>query len=689
MMDLPTCVYEIAVELGAKPASLQGDKNLLRTFASLADGDFEGAAVSVYSELEAEMESRAPRFSRAGTTPEDITPAFPTDVPACFDRETQRRLKTQRLVGPLPTRIINTTTGLVEDGHGSGRYAALSYCWEQVDLTTMLGPILKLVREAGIDWLWVDARCIMQNNLEDKETEVPKMGRYYGGAALTVAVVPEMQELNKLTDIQVGEYVDEESVKAWPDWRDQLKSAKWTSRMWTFQEAALSGNLAVIGLGTSCNMDTIMWASNVRDMRRDGQKVLFSRRQGTDSVCTGSGLSNWKYYYHSGYGWPRGSQTKMELGDLWDMTAGRECKERLDRIYALLGCLTGTSSLTVDYQQDEGQLVYQLAKAGVLRSEVMVGMGAATKDGMCWAPERIDGLHPLALAHAAIGGRIIMLGRRMLHIICHDSITPSIAHIMSTKLVSPDKVSGDEFKQLLDHYEPLINSISASKGAKPGQKTLHELDLFRFVEAPAQFSQDDPKRDMEHDDVKVLVDWKLRHGKFRPTLMKLVSSNDSSTVEEIVKEGIEAYRDASDLAAALNILTKLKGIGPATASLLLAVHFPDQVLFFSDEAYYWLCNKGQKASLKYNMKEYESLNVEARKLTKRLGVSAMDVEKVAYVLFKQEGITLQTTTQDSTPKTAKMKAETPNNLTTKRKKSSEEVIEADAPFRRSKRGKAT
>ncbi|OHE97433.1 hypothetical protein CORC01_07215 [Colletotrichum orchidophilum] len=258
----------------------------------------------------------------------------------------------------------------------------------------------------------------------------------------------------------------------------------------------------------------------------------------------------------------------------------------------------------------------------------------------------------------------------------------------TSKIVSPDKLSSDEFERLLARYEPLIKSISATKGAKPAQKILQELDHFRFVEAPALFSQDGPKREMNHDDVKILVEWKLRHGKFRPTLMKFVSSNDSSTVAETIQESIESYRSTSNLSAALGILAKLKGIGPATASLLLAVHFSERVMFFSDEGYYWLCNKGQKASLKYNMKEYESLNIEVGKLMRRLDVSALDVEKVAYVLLKQEG---------SEPKPApdgplsdiaeKGVAKTESAAPTKRKKSSEEIVEAEIPVRRSQRKK--
>lgn len=152
---------------------------------------------------------------------------------------------------------------------------------------------------------------------------------------------------------------------------------------------------------------------------------------------------------------------------------------------------------------------------------------------------------------------------------------------------------------------------------------------------------------MTLDDVVLLVEWKLRHGKFRPTLMGLATSNSAALARKTIAAAIQAYRraaepsDAGSVAAALKELTKLRGIGPATASLLLSVHDPDRVIFFSDEAFYWLCGGGggggRFGSIKYNNKEYDALRKRAGELVKRLGVSATDVEKVAYVLFKRDG----------------------------------------------------
>ncbi|KAM0288046.1 hypothetical protein ACHAQH_000114 [Verticillium albo-atrum] len=262
----------------------------------------------------------------------------------------------------------------------------------------------------------------------------------------------------------------------------------------------------------------------------------------------------------------------------------------------------------------------------------------------------------------------------------------------------PNEIDKAHFDELLVSYEPLVESISATK-SKPGQKTLKELDEFRYVEAPRLFSQiDAPERPMNHDDVKVLVDWKLRHGKFRPTLMKLVTSNDPSMVSKTIKDGISTYQKTSDVAKALAILAKLKGIGPATASLLLAVHQPNDVPFFSDETYYWLCNNGKKESLKYSMKEYDALISEARTVMKRLGVTAIDVEKVSYVVMRRgdTGVKPPTTgARDSEvlrkeegerePRNEKSKPST--STVTKRKPAPQDEATDQTPLRRSKRGK--
>jgi len=79
----------------------------------------------------------------------------------------------------------------------------------------------------------------------------------------------------------------------------------------------------------------------------------------------------------------------------------------------------------------------------------------------------------------------------------------------------------------------------------------------------------------------------------------------------------------------------LMGIGPATASLLLAVHDPSNVVFFSDELYRWLLHDGKKVSPKYTAKEFEELFSKAKSFMSRIKCTPVELEKAAFVIIKE------------------------------------------------------
>ncbi|KAI1743441.1 hypothetical protein F4680DRAFT_375987 [Xylaria scruposa] len=250
-----------------------------------------------------------------------------------------------------------------------------------------------------------------------------------------------------------------------------------------------------------------------------------------------------------------------------------------------------------------------------------------------------------------------------------------------------ETISISRFNELLGRYASLINSISLEKAPKAGQPSLLELDEYRYGIAVEKFQSDKPRRQMEHDDVKKLVDWKLRHGKFRPTLMKLVSSNDGEAVKKIIQDAMAQYWLDSNVAKATEAIAKLKGVGPATASLLLSVHDPKRVIFFSDEAYWWLCCGGQESPIKYNAKEYEQLNIAANKIAERLQVGATDIERVAYVVMKGDAWQSPSAPGPQTKASAK-KGKTTGQATNKtlaKRKSSSVMNTDERPTRRSQR----
>ncbi|KAF4840574.1 hypothetical protein CGCSCA4_v010060 [Colletotrichum siamense] len=133
----------------------------------------------------------------------------------------------------LPTRLLCLTTGEVVMGMGRGRYAIISYCWQQWPETSSL----------------IDIRCIEQGNMKDKAREVPRMGDYYKRAALCVALIPEVARLGTMWSWTQPENAIEQIFDGAATAIRVVESV-WGSRVWTFQEAILSERLLIFnGMG--------------------------------------------------------------------------------------------------------------------------------------------------------------------------------------------------------------------------------------------------------------------------------------------------------------------------------------------------------------------------------------------------------------------------------------------------------
>lgn len=96
---------------------------------------------------------------------------------------------------------------LVQSSEMDGRYAALSYCWgapvtglvaskacvEQLfisikteELSKTASDAVKITRNLGLDFLWVDSLCIVQDDIDDWTRESSKMDKIYRAAYVTV-----------------------------------------------------------------------------------------------------------------------------------------------------------------------------------------------------------------------------------------------------------------------------------------------------------------------------------------------------------------------------------------------------------------------------------------------------------------------------------------------------------------------
>jgi hypothetical protein len=129
--------------------------------------------------------------------------------PACAQADSQPP--------PLPTRVIavgqkgSSRCHLVSGKRNNGYYATLSHCWgdsknrplsttdqtvacrqqgiEVEELPKTFRHAVHVCREIGIEYLWIDSLCIIQDqeSQEDWAKEAPRMGLVYGNSRLTIS----------------------------------------------------------------------------------------------------------------------------------------------------------------------------------------------------------------------------------------------------------------------------------------------------------------------------------------------------------------------------------------------------------------------------------------------------------------------------------------------------------------------
>jgi hypothetical protein len=137
--------------------------------------------------------------------------------------------------------------------------------------------------------------------------------------------------------------------------------------------------------------------------------------------------------------------------------------------------------------------------------------------------------------------------------------------------------SDEHWAKALASYSTAIDLIALSKN-KPELQT---LDLL-WRELPIKVNQRSPPH-LLLSELSQVMEWKLIRGKFRP-LQKMCDSNSPSIVKTLSSSAFQSLK-AGDWAQAIKTLSdkQLRGIGPATASAILAPFDPTLCPFMADE----------------------------------------------------------------------------------------------------------
>ncbi|KAK0480483.1 hypothetical protein EDD18DRAFT_834008 [Armillaria luteobubalina] len=113
-------------------------------------------------------------------------------------------------------------------------------------------------------------------------------------------------------------------------------------------------------------------------------------------------------------------------------------------------------------------------------------------------------------------------------------------------------------------------------------------------------------------ELQTIMDYKLAFGQNRPMLRAMIRKNTDSQVKDCSRRAFalpELQPGTWDrVKESIGILCELKGVGPATASLILSLVYPENIPFFSDEAAVdVLSPAGGRKGIKYTMKTYKEL----------------------------------------------------------------------------------
>ncbi|MBM2810703.1 MAG: hypothetical protein HW416_1462 [Chloroflexi bacterium] len=122
----------------------------------------------------------------------------------------------------------------------------------------------------------------------------------------------------------------------------------------------------------------------------------------------------------------------------------------------------------------------------------------------------------------------------------------------------------------LDAYPDVI--------AAQGVNGLGELDRWYREDLPSLIRGRTPPSILASELVRV-VEWKMRRGEWRARNLALVKGNDADLIRAITEQALQM---APDLRRPVDRIASLVGVGPATASAVLAAYRGDLYPFLDD-----------------------------------------------------------------------------------------------------------
>ena len=298
--------------------------------------------------------------------------------------EVASSLNNGRIECRLSTAALNIT-----------KYVVLSYRWGSLGATheillnghtfyvrQNLWSFLNTIREQPGMMLWIDALCINQQNIDERNRQVRIMGQIFQSAAMVLSWLgPANSKIEQAFDLMghvwSSSNTEDDSENLPVPSTNQTEDDLWQSmvevcsllywgRVWVVQEILLSSNNYLL-----CGRKTLPWQAfanfisliDVR-FRCPSQYSRIIQNSNAKSYATSKPYAMVRPELQ----WRIGSELRHDYGKAWDteehslfrivtMFGERECADPLDHIYALLSLSDEGNAFPIEYGIDRVQLL--------------------------------------------------------------------------------------------------------------------------------------------------------------------------------------------------------------------------------------------------------------------------------------------------------------------------------------------
>lgn len=264
-------------------------------------------------------------------------------------------------------------------------YEALSYCWGdlaisesiQVDsqrfaVTTNLAAALRAIRRSiEPRVLWIDAICIDQSNIEEKNRQVSLMREIYANSCITIVWQGPSDEWSRKR-LSLPEYNFWNHWTMWFDFVDAIRPTvdrPWMSRIWVVQEVAYSRNITVC-----FGYDRCTW--------KHFPEMIFAAflDQGINPrlACQYRAMKLMRKEIADG--------NRLEIADALRMFRIYDATRASDKVFAILGLLHRPGDVIIDYNKDHRDVYRDLALDIISQTQSLDILGDALQKNECVDP---------------------------------------------------------------------------------------------------------------------------------------------------------------------------------------------------------------------------------------------------------------------------------------------------------------